>query len=49
VSSWDFDPSKNDKEICMNNLFHLADISNPTKKFEVFKKWTDLLFLEFFI
>eukprot|EP00347_Sterkiella_histriomuscorum_P000561 403375374 len=49
VSSWDFDPSGNDKEISMNVLFHLADISNPAKKFDIFKNWTDLLFFEFFI
>ena len=49
VSAWDFDPSGSDKEICMNVVFHLADISNPVKPFEVFKKWTDLLYVEFFI
>ncbi len=32
----------------MHNCFHLADISNPAKKFDIFKKWTDLLFVEFF-
>jgi len=29
-------------------MFHLADISNPTKPWELCKHWTDLLFLEFF-
>lgn len=49
VASWDFNPADNDKEISMNILFHLADISNPAKKFDIFKKWTDLLFTEFFL
>ena len=29
-------------------MFHLADISNPTKEFDVYKTWTDTLFNEFF-
>mmetsp|Transcript_42214 Transcript_42214/g.57396 ORF Transcript_42214/g.57396 Transcript_42214/m.57396 type:complete len:82 (+) Transcript_42214:193-438(+) len=29
-------------------MFHLADISNPTKPWDTCKLWTDLLFLEFF-
>lgn len=29
-------------------LFHLADISNSTKPWEVCQKWIDLLFIEFF-
>ena len=29
-------------------MFHLADISNPTKTFDLVRIWTDLLFVEFF-
>ena len=45
----EFDPSnsENKKTIC-EMLFHLADISNATKPFEICRKWTDLLFVEFF-
>jgi hypothetical protein len=32
----------------LQTLFHLADISNPTKPWELCQKWTDLLFVEFF-
>ena len=48
ITSWDFDPAGNDKEICVNLMFHYADISNPSKRFKIFKRWTDLLFEEFF-
>lgn len=37
-----------DKEETIQWLFHLADISNQCKKWELCKKWTDLLFVEFF-
>ena len=29
-------------------LFHLADISNSTKKFDICFKWCELLFVEFY-
>ena len=29
-------------------MFHLADISNPTKPWNLCQLWTDLLFVEFF-
>jgi len=32
----------------MNLLIHSADISNPTKKFEIYWKWADLVVEEFF-
>jgi hypothetical protein len=32
--------------ICL--VFHLADISNPTKEWDICSKWTDRLFIEFF-
>ena len=45
----DFDPkSPENKKICAEFLFHLADISNSTKPFDICEKWTDLLFIEFF-
>lgn len=39
-NSNDFDPSKVDKVICLNMLTHLSDISNPTKSWDLCKKWT---------
>jgi cAMP-specific phosphodiesterase 4 len=30
-------------------VFHLSDISNPAKKFDICKQWTELLYIEFFI
>jgi hypothetical protein len=48
VTSWDFDPAGNDKDITTHVMFHYADISNPTKRFDILRKWTDLLFIEFF-
>lgn len=44
----DFDCSNQDKEITLHMLFHLADISNATKPWDVCEKWTNLLFVEFF-
>ena len=29
-------------------MFHLSDISNPTKPFKLCRLWCDLLFVEFF-
>ena len=37
-----------EKESFLKWAFHLADISNPTKTWDICKKWTDLLFYEFF-
>lgn len=37
-----------DKELFIKFTFHLADISNPTKPFNLCKIWCDLLFVEFF-
>lgn len=36
------------KEFIMSQIIHLSDISNPFKPFNVYKKWVDLLFIEFF-
>ena len=44
MASNDFDPKEKDKELVMSLTFHLADISNGTKPWEVCKKWTELLF-----
>ena len=45
----DFDTSQGkDKESIIKFVFHMADISNPTKSWELCKLWTDLLFVEFF-
>jgi len=37
-----------EKKFVNNMLFHVADISNPTKPWHICKYWTDLLFVEFF-
>lgn len=39
---------QNNKLLVANQLVHIADISNPTKKFSIYKKWVDRVFLEFF-
>jgi hypothetical protein len=45
----DYDVTKGmDKDLTMYMLFHLADISNTTKPWDVCKMWIDLLFVEFF-
>jgi len=44
----DFNPAGNDKEICMHMVFHLADVSNVCKPFDICQKWTELLYVEFF-
>ncbi len=49
ISADDFDPSANDKEMTMNLAFHLSDISNSAKPFNLCKNWIDLLFQEFFM
>mmetsp|Transcript_1237 Transcript_1237/g.1631 ORF Transcript_1237/g.1631 Transcript_1237/m.1631 type:complete len:139 (+) Transcript_1237:2300-2716(+) len=36
------------KELFIKFMFHLADISNPTKPWDLCRLWTDLLFVEFF-
>jgi hypothetical protein len=48
IDSADFDATAVDKELATDFLFHIADISNPTKPWPLCKKWTDLLFIEFF-
>ena len=49
VLQQDFDPAVSDnKKLICEMIFHLSDISNATKPFEICQKWTDLLFIEFF-
>lgn len=48
LASPDFNPKVQDKDVIMNMMFHLADISNSTKPWDVCRQWTELLFLEFF-
>ena len=49
MSSTEFEPdSEKDKESLLNLMFHLADISNPIKGWDLSRKWTDLLYCEFF-
>jgi hypothetical protein len=46
-SNFNLNDSK-EKELFIKFTFHLADISNPTKPFNLCKLWCDLLFVEFF-
>lgn len=49
VTSSDFDPScQRDKEDTIVMLFHLADISNSTKPWNICHNWIERLFIEFF-
>ena len=49
LNAKDFDITQGlDKESFINFLFHMADISNPCKNWELCKLWTELLFVEFF-
>ena len=49
VLDLDFDPETADnKKMLCEFLFHVSDISNATKPYEICQKWTDLLFEEFF-
>ena len=49
VLSETFDATTEDNQkLCCEWLFHLADISNSSKPFEICQRWTDLLFVEFF-
>jgi hypothetical protein len=49
VGADDFDMAGSDKDMAMHMVFHLADISNPAKKWDICKTWTELLYIEFFI
>jgi hypothetical protein len=49
ILSEDLDPkAPSEKHILCQELFHLADISNSTKQFDICLKWCEYLFVEFF-
>lgn len=48
VESDNYKPAEGDKQLSVEFLFHMADISNPSKPWSICRKWTDLLFIEFF-
>ena len=48
IASSDYEPKGKDKISTLSMLFHLADIANGTKSWLTCRKWTDLLFEEFF-
>jgi hypothetical protein len=48
IASGEFEAKTDDKDLLINMMFHLADISNSTKPWNLCQKWTDLLFVEFF-
>lgn len=41
--------NEKDKLMVIKLSFHLADISNPVKPWDLCKLWTDLLYVEFFV
>ena len=44
----DYIKSNEDKQDYMNLLIHSADISNPTKKFDIYYQWAELIVEEFY-
>jgi len=48
ISSSDYEPKGKDKMMTLKMMFHLADIANGTKNWAICRKWTDLLFEEFY-
>ena len=48
VSASNFDPKNSDKQLWMNMGMHMADISNPSKKWDTSFRWTEMLYEEFF-
>lgn len=49
VKTTDFNPEKEEnKSFIMTQLLHFSDISNSTKPFNIFQKWVDRLFVEFY-
>ena len=49
IAQKEFQPNTGtDKTKLVLLMFHMADISNPTKTFDLCRLWTDLLFVEFF-
>jgi len=49
VKLQDFDPKTNEnKDMLLNQLLHASDISNPSKPLDIYNKWVDAVFVEFF-
>lgn len=48
IAAENFDPANSDKQLCMNIAMHIADISNPSKTWDMSFKWTEWLYEEFF-
>ena len=47
LASQDFNIQEQDKKMCMDQIIHAADISNPIKPFFLCSKWTDKVLEEF--
>ena len=45
----DKDNSEKNNQNFMNLIIHSADISNPTKKFDIYYKWAELVVEEFYL
>mmetsp|Transcript_31501 Transcript_31501/g.32707 ORF Transcript_31501/g.32707 Transcript_31501/m.32707 type:complete len:515 (+) Transcript_31501:12-1556(+) len=48
LSSSDVSKKYDNQQMVLDLLIHTADVSNPAKPFVVYKKWVDLVFVEFF-
>lgn len=49
ATSEEFDPAGKDKDFLLSQLIHAADISNPIKPFDIYRKWVDCVLEEFFV
>lgn len=38
----------NNKQLVLNHIIHTADLSNPAKPYNVYSKWVNLVYEEFF-
>ncbi|EGR33678.1 hypothetical protein IMG5_045930 [Ichthyophthirius multifiliis] len=47
LSSQDFEIDNKDKKICMENLLHASDVSNPIKEWKTCFQWTSKVMMEF--
>jgi hypothetical protein len=43
----DFDPEKKDKQICMDMVIHLSDLTPPIRHWSQSRQWSTLLLQEF--
>lgn len=48
ISSDNIGKNFDNQQLILNMILHAADISNPTKPIDIYKKWVDLVFDEFF-